>query len=110
MADHGEAGHSVNLFVVIQDIREPPVHLVGLTGTGRIAAPAVALRRDLLTLGGDEMLVGGNVFLYDCCTAVKPGLTQTIQYDRRVLDTLPEQAVDNAGVATELCGSVFSAF
>ena len=27
MADHGEAGHSVNLFVVIQDIREPPDHL-----------------------------------------------------------------------------------
>lgn len=61
MADHGEAGHSVNLFVVIQDIREPPVHLVGLTGTGCITAPTVALRRDLLTLGGDEMLVGGNV-------------------------------------------------
>ena len=56
------------------------------------------------------MLVGSDVFLYDCCTAVKPGLTQTIQYDRRVLDTLPEQAVDDAGVATELCGSVFSAF
>lgn len=33
-----------------------------------------------------------------------------IQYDRRVLDTLPEQAADDAGVATELCGSVFSAF
>lgn len=110
MADHGEASHSENLFVVIQDIRETPVHLVGLTGTGRIAAPSVALRRDLLTLGGDEMLVGSNVFLYDCCTAVKPGLTQTIPYDRRVLDTLPEQTVDNAGVATELCGSVFSAF
>lgn len=110
MADHGEASHSVNLFVVIQDIRETPVHLVGFTGTGRIAAPAVALRRDLLTLGGDEMLVGSNVFLYDCCTAVKPGLTQTIPYDRRVLDTLPEQTVDDAGVATELCGSVFSAF
>ena len=49
-------------------------------------------------------------FLYDCCTAAKPGLTQTIPYDRRVLDTLPEQTVDDAGVATELCGIVFSAF
>ena len=61
MADHDEASHSENLFVVIQDIRETPVHLVVFTGTGRIAAPAVALRRDLLTLGGDEMLVGGDV-------------------------------------------------
>ena len=33
-----------------------------------------------------------------------------IQDDRRVLDTLPEQAADDAGVATELYGSVFSAF
>lgn len=63
MADHGEASHSENLFVVIQDIRETPVHLVVFTGTGRIAAPAVALRCDLLSLGGDEMLVGGDVFL-----------------------------------------------
>lgn len=56
MADHGEASHSENLFVVIQDIRETPVHLVVFTGTGRIAAPAVALRCDLLSLGGDESL------------------------------------------------------
>ena len=47
---------------------------------------------------------------YDCCPAVKPGLAQTIQYDRRVLDTLPEQAVNDAGVAAKLCGDMFSAF
>ena len=72
--------------------------------------PAVSLRRDLLPLGRDQVLVGGDILLYDCCPAVKPGLAQTIQYDRRVLDTLPEQAVNDAGVAAKLCGDMFSAF
>ena len=110
VTDHGKAGGAVGLPVIVQNICKAPVHLVGLTGPRRVAAPAVSLRRDLLALGRDQVLVGGDVLLYDCCTAVKPGLTQTIQYDRRVLDTLPEQAVNDAGVAAKLCGGMFSAF
>ena len=90
MADYGEAGHSVNLFVVIQDIREPPVHLVGLTGTGRIAAPAVALRRDLLTLGGDEMLVGGDVPFHCASASRKANCLQPSQTNSKITDSVSQ--------------------
>ena len=32
VADHGKAGHAVDVSVVIQHIGKAPVHLVGLTG------------------------------------------------------------------------------
>ena len=110
VTDHGKAGDAVGLPVIVQNICKAPVHLVGLTGPRRVAAPTIFLRCDLLALGRDQVLVGGDILLYDCCPAVKPGLAQTIQYDRRVLDTLPEQAVNDAGVAAKLCGDMFSAF
>ena len=87
MADHGEASHSVNPFIVIQNIRETPVHLVGFTGTGRIAAPAAALRRDLLSLGGDEMLVGGDVPFHCAVTSRKANSLQTCQANSRITDS-----------------------
>ena len=99
MADHGEASHSVNPFIVIQNIRETPVHLVGLAGGSCIAAPAVALRRDLLTLGGDEMFVRGNVPFHCAAASRKANCLQTCQANSRITDSASQQVVQNRTVS-----------
>ena len=79
VADHGKACCAVDLPVVVQNICEAPVHLVGLAGICGIATTSVALRRNLLPLGWQEMLVGGNVVFDDGQSTLKAGLQQAIQ-------------------------------
>ena len=110
VTDHGEAGCTVDSSVIVQNVCKAPVHLVGLTRSRRIAPPTVPLRCDLLPLGGDEMLVRGDVLFYDCCTTVKPNMAQPIQYDRRVFDALLKQAVNDASITTKLCVGMLSTF
>ena len=110
VTDYGETGYAVGSSIIVQNVCKAPVHLVALTRSRRIAPPTVPLRCDLLPLGGYEMLVGGNVLFYNCCTTVKTGLQQPIQYDRRVFDALLKQAVNDASITTKLCVGMFSAF
>ena len=110
VTDHGEAGCAVGLSAIVQNVCKAPVYLVGLSRSRRIAPPTVPLRCDLLPLGGDEMLVRGDVLFYDCCTTVKPNMAQPIQYDRRVFDALLKQAVNDASITTKLCVGMLSTF
>lgn len=51
VTDHGKAGNAVGLTVVIQNIREAPVHLVGFTGLCDVPAATISLRRNQLAFG-----------------------------------------------------------
>lgn len=110
VADHSKAGNSVGLPVIIQNIRESPVHLVGFTGLRGVPATTVSLRRNQLAFGRNKVFVGGNILVYNGCPALKTSLSQTLQYDRGVLNPLAQQAVQQAGITAELGDRMFTAF
>ena len=110
VADHSKAGNSVDLPVVIQNIRESPVHLVGFTGRRGVPATTVSLRHNQLAFGRNKLFVGGNILFYNGCPALKTGLSQTLQYGRGVLNPLAQQAVQQASITAEFCDRMFTAF
>ena len=108
VADHGKARCAVDLSVVVQNICEAPVHLVGFTGGGRIATTSVALWRNLLPFCGNEVLVGGNVVFDDGQSSLKARLQQTIQDHCGIADTLLQQCINNSRIAGELSDFMLS--
>lgn len=74
VADHCKACRAVDLSVVVQNISEAPVHLVGFTGTSSIAATPVTLRCNLLPLYGNEVPVGSNIVFDDGQSSLKARL------------------------------------
>lgn len=62
VADHGKTGNAVSLPVVIQNIGESPVHLVGFAGLcGGVPAATVSQGRSQLAFGGNEVFAGGGI-------------------------------------------------
>ena len=101
MADHSEAGHLKLGSVWIQNLCEAPIHLKCFPRLGRVTATAVALRRDLLPLGRQEMLVRGDV-TFDGTTA--PGeahFLKTFQAYSGIADAATEHAVENGRIAIQ---------
>ena len=79
VADHGKAGNAVGLTVVIQNIREFPVHLVGFTGLCDVSATTISLRRNQLTFGRNKVFVGGDIPFHCTLTASKPYCLKPLQ-------------------------------
>ena len=72
VADHGKAGNAVGLTVVIQNIRESPVHLVGFTGLCDVPAATISLRRNQLASVRNQVFVRGNILFYNGPPPSKP--------------------------------------
>ena len=101
MTDHGKAGNTVFTSVRRQDIRKAPVHLVGFSRLRRVPTAAVALRRDLLTFGGDEMLMSGNVPLHGTAASSEPHLSQAFMAYYRITDTVAQHCIQYRAVPVE---------
>ena len=110
VADHGKAGNAVGLTVVIQNIRESPVHLVGFTGLCDVPAATISLRRNQLASGRNQVFVRGNILFYNGRPSFKTSLFQTLQYDRGILNALAQQAVQQASITAKFCDLMSTAF
>ena len=93
VANHSKAGNAVGPTIVIQNIRESPVRLVGFTGLCDVPASTISLRRNQLAFGWNQVFVRGDILFYNGCSSFEASLLQTLQYDRGILDTLAQQAV-----------------
>ena len=101
MADHGETDRLKLGAVRIQNFGGAPIHLECFSWLGRVATAAIALRRDLLPLGRQEMLVPGDV-TFDGTTA--PGeahFLKTFHAYRGIADATAEHAVENGRIAVQ---------
>ena len=110
VADHGKAGNAVGLTVVIQNIRESPVHLVGFTGLCDVPAATISLRRNHLASGRNQVFVRSNILFYNGRPSFKTSLFQTLQYDRGILTALTQQAVQQASITAKFCDLMSTAF
>ena len=110
VADHGKARHAERAAVIIQNVCKSPVHLERLSGVSRVTAPTVSLRRCLLPLCRNEILMCGDIFLNNGRTALESRLPQSFQNDGGVLDSLSQHVVNDAGVAAELGDCMFAPF
>ena len=54
VADHGKAGNTVGFPVIVQNIRESPVHLVRFTGFCSVPVTTVSLGRNQLAFSRQE--------------------------------------------------------
>ena len=79
VADHGKTGNAVVLPVVIQDIGESPVHLVGFAGVCGVPATTVSLGSSQLPFGGNKVFVRGDIPFHGTLTASKPHCLKTLQ-------------------------------
>lgn len=79
VTDSGKAGNAAGLPVVIQNIRESPVHLVGFTVLYGVAATTVFLRCNQLAFGWNEILVGGDIPFHYTLATGKPHCLKSLQ-------------------------------
>ena len=56
------------------------------------------------------MFVRGDILFYNGPPSFKASLLQTLQYYRGVLDTLAQQAVQQASITAEFCDPMSTAF
>ena len=110
VTDHGKTGNAVGLSILIQNIRESPVHLVGFTGLCDVLTATIPLRRNQLVFGRNKVFVGGDILFYNGRPSFKASLLQTLQYDRGILDALAQQAVQQASITAEFCDPMSTAF
>ena len=91
LADHCEASCGVCRSVIVQNLGETPVHLVGFSRLGGEPTATVALRCYQLSLGWHEVFVSLDILL-DCAEpALKSKLTEPVELQRRIGDTLAKQ-------------------
>ena len=93
VTNHGEAGRGIFRSVIVQNLSETPVHLIGFSWLGCEPAAAVALRCNQLSLGWHEVFVSLDVPFDSAETALESKLTESVQAHRRIGDTLPKQIV-----------------
>lgn len=92
---------------MIQNIRKFLVHLVGVTEHCDVPATTISLRHNQLEFGQNEVLVSGNILFYNGRPSFKASLFQALQYGRGILDTLAQQAAQQASITTEFCDPTF---
>ena len=95
MADHSKARHLKLSSVRGKDLCEAPVHLKRFSRFSRVTAATIALRRNLLALRRDEVLVCGNVALDRASASGKAHLLKAFQTNSGIADATAEHAVEN---------------
>ena len=93
VTNHGEAGRGIFRSVIVQNLSETPVHLVGFSRLGGEPTAAVALRRHQPALGWNEVFVSLDVPFDSAETALESELTESVQAHCRIGDTLAKQLV-----------------
>ncbi len=95
MTDHSKARHLKLGTVRTQHFCEAPIHLKRFSRPGRVTAASIALRRDLLALCRDEVLVCGDVALDRASASGKAYLLKAFQTNSGIADATAEHAVEN---------------
>ena len=93
MAAEREAGDLVLVAAFVQDLYKTPVHLERLAGLRFIPHPSAALRVYHVALGGDQVLMRGDILLNGGDAAGEADIPEPFQADRRVRDAAHEQRV-----------------
>jgi len=101
VANHSETGSSVLAAVVVHHIGEAPVHLEGFSRLRSEPAATAALGSHQLPPGGNQKAVGGDIVLDGGQPTRIPCLSEPLQADLSIGDTLDEEFVQDVRVAGE---------